>query len=33
MRIEYDPKADTVYVKLREGAEVYGEDIDLQPRY
>jgi uncharacterized protein YuzE len=28
MRIEYDPKADTVYVKLREGAEVYGEDID-----
>jgi len=28
MRIDYDPKADTVYVKLREGAEVYGEDID-----
>lgn len=28
MRIEHDPKADTVYVHLREATEVFGEDLD-----
>lgn len=30
MRIEYDPRADTAYVHLRETTEVFGEDLDAE---
>lgn len=28
MKIEYFPESDSLYMKLREGAEAYGEEVE-----